>query len=335
MKLLLLAGRRLLWFVPTLLGLLALTFTISHVIPADPVVLMAGETATPEQVEALRRALGMDRPLPVQFVAYLGRLLRGDLGVSLYTTRPIAEDLRVRLPATIELTLAAMGLSIALGIPLGVLAALWRNSWLDHLLRVLTVSGLALATFWLGLMLQLLFAMRLGWLPLNGRIKGFPPEPLTGFYVVDALLRGDGDALGRATAHLVLPALTLAFPALATLVRFTRAGVLDVLNSAWVLYERAMGLPWPVIVWKYILRNALTSTVTQIGLLFGILLAGAVVTETVFDWPGLGTYAVMSIVRSDYNAVMGFTVWAGTIFILVNLLVDLAHALIDPREVAR
>jgi peptide/nickel transport system permease protein len=181
-------------------------------------------------------------------------------------------------------------------------------------------------------MLQLLFAMRLGWTPLNGRLQGFPPRDITGFYLVDAALTWDWGTFGAALQHLALPAATLAFPALATLVRFTRAGVLDVMQSNFVLYERAMGLPRPLIVWKYILRSALTSTVTQIGLLFGILLAGAVVTEAVFDWPGIGTYAVNSILRSDYNAVMGFTVWAGAIFIVVNLLVDVAHTLVDPRE---
>jgi peptide/nickel transport system permease protein len=332
MRLLALALHRLLWFAPTLFGLLAVTFVISRVIPADPVALVAGETATPAQVEALRRELGYDRPLPVQFVDYLARLGRGDMGVSLFTRRPIVEDLAHRLPATIELTVVAMIVSVLAGVPLGVVSALWRNSLLDHTLRVLTVSGLAIASFWLGIILQLLFAMRLGWTPLNGRLTGFPPHALTGFYLLDAALTWDWPTFGAALQHLALPTATLAFPALATLVRFTRAGVLDVMQSNFVLYERAMGLPRPLIVWKYILRSALTSTVTQIGLLFGILLAGAVVTEAVFDWPGIGTYAVNSILRSDYNAVMGFTVWAGAIFIVVNLLVDLAHTLVDPRE---
>ena len=332
MRVLALVLRRLAWFVPTLLGLLAVTFVISRVIPADPVALLAGETATPAQVEALRRQLGFDRPLAVQFAGYVGSLVRGDMGTSLYTTRPIADDLASRLPATIELTLVAMVFSVAVGIPLGVVSALWRNSVLDHALRVIAVSGLAIASFWLGIMLQLLFAMRLGWTPLNGRLQGFPPHGVTGLYLVDAALTGDGGAFVTALGHLALPAATLAFPALATLVRFTRAGVLEVLQSNFVLYARAMGMPRSVIVWKYVLRSALTSTVTQIGLLFGILLAGAVVTETVFDWPGIGTYAVNSIIRSDYNAVMGFTVWAGTIFLVVNLLVDIAHTVIDPRE---
>jgi ABC-type dipeptide/oligopeptide/nickel transport system permease component len=331
-RLLALALHRLAWFVPTLLGLLAITFVISRVIPADPVALVAGETATPAQVNALRHQLGYDRPLPVQFLSYVTHLARGDLGTSLYTTRPIVDDLARRLPATIELTLVAMAVSVVVGIPLGVLSALRRNSVLDHALRVLTVSGLAIASFWLGIMLQLLFAMRLGWAPLNGRFQGFPPRTITGFFLLDSAFTWDWAAFGSTIAHLALPAATLAFPALATLVRFTRAGVLEVMQSNFVLYERAMGLPRSVIVWKYILRNALTSTVTQMGLLFGILLAGAVVTEAVFDWPGIGTYAVNSIIRSDYNAVMGFTVWTGAIFIVVNLLVDVAHTLIDPRE---
>jgi peptide/nickel transport system permease protein len=332
LRLLALALHRLAWFVPTVLGLLVIVFVISRVIPADPVMLVAGETATPAQVEALRKQLGYDRPLPAQFVGYVGNLVRGNLGTSLYTTRPIADDLATRLPATIELTLVAMVLSVGIGIPLGVLSAVWRNSFLDHALRVVTVSGLAIASFWLGIMLQLLFAMRLGWTPLNGRMAGWPPRGITGLFLVDSALTWDWTSFAVALRHIALPAATLAIPALATLVRFTRAGVLDVMQSNFVLYERAMGLPPSVIVWKYILRNALTSTVTQIGLLFGILLAGAVVTETVFDWPGIGTYAVNSILRSDYNAVMGFTVWAGTIFIVVNLLVDVAHTLVDPRE---
>src|SRR5436190_15605588 len=191
MRLLALALHRLLWFIPTLLGLLVVTFVISRVIPADPVALVAGETATPAQVDALRRQLGYDRPLPVQFLDYVGHLVRGDLGTSLYTTRPIADDLAARLPATIELTVVAMVASVVIGIPLGVLSALWRNSLLDHAVRVVTVSGLAIASFWLGIMLQLLFAMRLGWTPLNGRLTGFPPRGLTALLLVDSVLAWD------------------------------------------------------------------------------------------------------------------------------------------------
>jgi peptide/nickel transport system permease protein len=176
--------------------------------------------------------------------------------------------------------------------------------------------------------------MELRWLPLQGRISGFPPLPVTGFYVVDALLEGNFQRLGDVLAHLTLPALTLAFPALATVVRFTRAGVLETLQRNFVTYQRAMGIPAGLIVWKYVLRNSLISTVTQIGLLFGILLAGAVVIETVFQWPGIGAYAFEAILHADYAAVMGFTVYAGVVFGIVNLLVDILHALLDPRGAA-
>ncbi len=335
MRLLYFVLKRLAWLVPTVLGVVAITFVISHVIPADPVRLVAGDTATAEQVEALRRDLGFDRPLWVQLAVYVRRLAAGDMGQSLFTARPVADDLLGRLPATLELTLVAMLFTVGLGIPLGVTAALRRNSLLDHAVRVVTVSGLAIASFWLGIILQLAFAMKLGWLPLGARIDGFPPSTVTGLYLVDSLLDGDWKLFVDALRHLVLPALTLGFPALATVVRFTRSGVLDVIHSLYVLYERAMGFPPAVVVWKYVLRNALISTVTQIGLLFGLLLAGAVVVEAVFDWPGLGYYAVNSIVMSDYNAVLGFTVWAGTIYILVNLMVDVVLMFVDPRETAR
>ena len=331
MRVVLLILKRLLWFVPTAAGLIAIVFFISRVIPSDPVALIAGETASKAQIEALRAKLGLDRPLLVQLADYYRQLLSGDLGTSLFTTRPITEDLFARLPATIELTIAAMLIAIMLGIPLGVVSALRRNTPVDHILRILTVAGLAVASFWLALVLQLIFAMDLGWLPLQGRITGFPPPPVTGFMVVDAALAGRMDRLVNALAHLCLPAMTLAIPALATVVRFTRAGVLDTLQQPFVTYQSAMGIPNSLIVWKYVLRNALTSTVTQIGLLFGVLLAGAVVIETVFQWPGIGSYAFEAILQSDYAGVMGFTVYAGGVFMLANLLVDIAHELIDPR----
>jgi peptide/nickel transport system permease protein len=331
MRILALMAKRLLWFVPTAAGLIAVVFFISRVIPADPAALLAGETASREAIDALRTRLGLDRPLLVQLGDYYAQLLRGDLGTSLFTTRPVASDLLARLPATIELTLAAMLIAVLLGIPLGVISATHRNSLLDHGLRIVTVAGLAMASFWLALILQLVLAMDLGWLPLQGRISGFPPRPITGFMTVDALASGRMDQFASALRHLALPAVTLAVPALATVVRFTRAGVLDTLGKPYVDYQQAMGIPRALIVWRYVLRNALTSTITQIGLLFGILLAGAVVIETVFQWPGIGTYAFEAILQSDYAAVMGFTVYAGGIFMVANLLVDISHALIDPR----
>ncbi|HEV2955088.1 MAG TPA: ABC transporter permease [Xanthobacteraceae bacterium] len=334
MRIVALVLKRLAWLAPTLAGLVAIVFFISRVIPADPVALVAGETASRAQIELLRQKLGLDQPLIVQLAQYYKQLLSGDLGTSLFTTRPVWEDLSARLPATIELTVAAMLVSVVFGIPLGVVAALHRNRFIDHLLRVVTVAGLAVASFWLALLLQLLFAMDLRWLPLQARITGFPPPAITGFYVIDALIEGNFTRLGNVLAHLTLPALTLAFPALATVVRFTRAGVLETLQRSFVIYQRAMGIPAGLIVWKYVLRNSLISTVTQIGLLFGILLAGAVVIETVFQWPGIGAYAFEAILQSDYPGVMGFTLYAGFVFGIVNLIVDVGHAVLDPREAA-
>lgn len=323
---------RLAWLVPTLIGLSVLVFAISHVIPTDPAAIVAGENATPEQIAAVRKQLGLDRPLPVQLLAYFRDLVTGDMGVSLYSQRPISEELASRLPATLELTIAAVLIASVVGIPLGVVSALRRNSTLDHGMRVLTVSGLAIPSFWLAMELQYLFAMRFGIAPLNGRVEGFGPETITGLMTVDSLLTADWESLGSALRHLALPALTLSLPAAATIARFTRAGVLEVINSNYVLYERAMGLPHSLITWKYVLRNALISTVTQIGLIFGVLLSGAVVVEAVFDWPGLGSFAVISILQSDHKAVMGFTIWAGAVFVVVNLIVDVLHTLIDPRS---
>ena len=332
MRAVVLTVHRLVWFFPTVLGLLVIVFAISHVIPADPVAFMAGENASREQIEALRHQLGYDRPLPVQFFSYVVGVLQGDLGTSLYTQRPIAEDLISRLPATLELTFVAVFLSALIGVPLGVVAAVYRNSPLDHLLRIFTVSGLAIAAFWLAILLQLLFAMRLGWTPLQGRVSGWGPDEVSGFFLIDALIMGDWEIFRDVVAHMTLPAITLGFPAMATIVRFTRAGVLNAINSNYVLYEQAMGFPRRIVVWKYVLRNALIGTVTQIGLIFGVLIANGVVVEAVFNWPGLGTYAVNSILQSDYNAIMGFTLVQGVIFIIVNLLVDISHGVIDPRE---
>jgi len=331
MRLLVLVLRRIAWMPPTLLGLTLIVFAVSHVIPADPARVMAGENASPAQVEAVRKRFGLDQPLPQQFVRYVTDILSGEMGTSLYTQRPVAADLVSRLPATFELAVAAIIVAVLIGLPLGVVSALYRNSALDQAVRFVTIAGLAMAAFWLAILLQLLFSMWLGITPVQGRIAGWGPDPITGFYTVDALLRADWEALRASLRHLALPTFTLAIPAAATIVRFTRAGVLNVLSSNFVFYQAAMGLPRRVVIWKYILRSALIGTLTQIGLVFGNLLAGAVVVETVFSWPGLGLFAYNSILQSDYNAIMGFTLITGSAFIAVNLLVDVAQSVLDPR----
>ena len=333
MHLLSYVAQRLTTIVPTLLGLIVLTFFLARIVPADPAALIAGESATREQIETLRQRYGFDKPLHVQLGVYLAQLATGNLGTSIYTGRPVLDDLRQRFPATLELTLVAIGVATILGVPLGVLSAMQRNSWLDHVLRLCTTAGLAITGFWLGIMLQLFFVMDLDLFPLGGRISGPEPHTITGFFTLDALLSLDGTAFLSALQHLTLPALTLAYPAFATIVRFTRSGVLDIVQRDFILYEKAMGLPRWLIIFKYLLRNALTSTVAQIGLLFGSLLAGAVVTEQVFDWPGLGLYAVESIMKFDYQATLGITLWAGVAYSLANLLVDIIQVIIDPRTV--
>lgn len=331
MKLFAFIVKRLLYIIPTLLGLVILTFFLARIVPADPVAVIAGENATKEQIEELRKRYGYDRPLYIQLVFYLRQLATGDLGASIYSGQDVVKEILWRSPATIELTFVAMFIAILIGIPLGVFSALKRNSWLDHLLRIFTISGLSIAGFWLGIMLQLFFSMYLDIAPLAGRIGVAEPEHITGLYLIDALLTWNWPAFFSALHYLFLPALTLSFPALATITRFTRSGVLDILHRDFILYERAMGLPGFVIISKYLLRNAVMSTVTQIGLLFGSLLAGTVVIETVYSWPGLGLYAVNAILTFDYKPILGVTLWAGTIYTFVNLLTDIAQGVIDPR----
>lgn len=326
-------ARRAALALPSLFGLLLVTFVMIRLVPADPAAALAGDNATPEQIARIRAQYGLDRPLPVQFARYLADVARLDFGDSQYSSRPVARDIAARLPATLELTLAALLLATGLGIPLGVLAALHHNRWPDFLLRVLSVGGVALATFWVAIMLQLLFAMRLEWLPLRGRSGvgvALPPGP-TGFLTLDALLSGRLDVLADALRHLVLPALTLSLGGVATITRFTRAGVLDTLSRDFVTYGRAAGYPHRRLVWVYVLRNSVVASVTQIGLLFGSLIAGAVVVEAIFDWPGLGSYTVEAILTADSKVMLAVTLLVGVIYAVVNILTDVAHGLIDPR----
>jgi len=326
------ALKKIAWSLVTIVGVVVITFSIAYVIPADPVAFIAGEGASAEQIAELRERLGLDEPLHMQLLYYFERILQGDLGKSLFTNRPVADDLFARLPATLELTAVAMVLTVLIGVPVGVVSALYRNSWLDHAVRFVTVSGFAIASFWLAIMLQLYFAMALDILPLGQRIGVSAPPDATGFYLIDSILAWDWTAFWSAAWHLVLPAVTLAFPVTATIVRFTRAGYLDALSKPFVQYEQAMGLPGSLIVWKYVLRNALTSTVTQLGLVSGVLLGGSVVIERIFDWPGIGIYTVDSIIFSDYNAIIAVTLWVAIIYVIINMAVDAAHRLIDPRK---
>lgn len=332
MRFLLYVFKRIAYIVPILLGLLTLTFFISRVIPADPVALIAGGSASPEQIQELKRQYGFDKPLYQQFAIYVGGLAKGDLGISLYSRRPVMKDLADRFPATAELSMFALLISILFAVPIGVACALKRNSKLDHLMRGVTIAGLAIVGFWLGIMFQLLFSYKLGIFTLGRRISVPVPETVTGFYLIDSLLTLNGRAFFNSLWHLCLPGITLAVPAFATLVRFTRSGLLDVINREYILYETSMGIPRWLIIYKYALRNALIPVVTQIGLLIGYLLAGAVVIESVFDWPGLGIYAVESMLMSDYKAILGVTLIAGFICTVSNIVVDIVITFVDPRK---
>jgi peptide/nickel transport system permease protein len=329
--------RRCALVVPSLLGLLVVTFLLIHAVPSDPAVAMAGDAATPEQIERLRKQYGLDRPVWEQFAVYVEKVAHLDLGESAFSHRPVTLDIAQRLPATLELTFVALAISVFLGVPLGVVSALNHNTWPDYVLRIFSVMGIALAAFWVAIMLQLLFSMQLGWLPLRGDLTSTLPRPerVTGFLTIDCLIAGRWDAFGDALRHLALPALTLSLGGLATIVRFTRAGMLDTLQQDFVFYERAMGYRWLRLVWIFVLRNSITATVTQIGLLFGGLIAGGVVVEAIFDWPGIGSYTVQAILTGDRQVMLAVTLLVGTVYAAVNILVDVVHGLLDPRLMER
>ncbi len=325
--------RRCLLAVPALFGLLALTFFLVQLAPGDPAAEIAGESATPEQIQQIRRDYGFDRPAIVQFGYYLERVARGDLGQSYFSGRPVAEDIAERLPATLELVTIILTLSTIFGIGLGVIAGARHNKPVDYAVRGFTVAGLALANFWTAIMFQLLFSMELDWLPLRGRFDpdGAPPETITGLYLIDSLLTLRLDAFLVALSYLVLPVLAQMKGPVATIARFTRSGVLETLQKDFVTYEYAVGYPRRVVIWTYVLRNSVVAAVTQIGLLFGNLLGGVVVIEAIFDFPGIGLYLVQSILNADYNALLAVTLVIGAIYAVVNIVVDVVHALIDPR----
>jgi peptide/nickel transport system permease protein len=323
--------------LPSLLGLLVVTFLLIHAVPSDPAVAMAGEGASPEQIARIRVQYGLDKPLWEQFVVYVQKVVLFDFGESVFSKRPVAVDIVQRLPATLELIFFSLAISVFVGVPLGVVAALNHNAWPDYLLRVFSVLGIAVAAFWFAIMLQLLFAMDLNWLPLRGELTATMQRPprVTGSMSIDAVLAGRWDVLADHLRHMVLPAVTLSLGGLATIVRFTRAGVLDTLQQDFVFYERAMGYRWRRLVWLFVLRNSVTATVTQIGLLFGGLIAGGVVVEAIFDWPGIGSYTVNAILTGDRQVMLAVTLMVGAIYAAVNILVDLVHGLLDPRLMER
>ncbi len=315
-----------------LLGASILVFLFLHLIPGDPAEAMLGDRATAEGVARLRALYRLDDPWPVQYLDYVGRALQGDLGRSIRTNNPVVQELGVRFPATAELTLAAILLATIVGIPAGILSATKRGSLFDHGSMIVALAGVSMPIFWLGLMLAWFFGVQLKWLPFSARLDtGARFTPITNLLVLDAVLRADWNILGQALRHLALPALALSTVPMAIIARMTRSTMLEVLNQDYVRTARAKGLRERLVVSRHALKNAMLPVVTVVGLQVGILLTGAILTETIFSWPGVGKWVYDSINLRDYPVVQSMMLVISLIFVVANLLVDLSYAVLDPR----
>ncbi|PLX76439.1 MAG: peptide ABC transporter permease [Azoarcus sp.] len=327
-------GKRLLQSLPSLFGVVVISFVLTRALPGDPAAYFAGAMADAASIAQVRESLGLDRSWPEQFVLYVGRLLQGDLGMSLGTGVPVMEELLTRLPASLELTFCGLGLAIAVAIPLGVLAATRPGSWIDHLCRVVVTAGVSLPTFFTGLFLIYIFYFLLGWAPSPlGRldILYLSPERVTGFFLIDSIIACDAETFWASLRQLVLPAITLGVFAMAPIARMTRAAMLNALSSEYVRSARANGLSRSTILGAYALRNGALPVLTTLGMVFSFLLGANVLVEKVFSWPGIGSYAIQALVASDYAAVQGFVLAMALLFVFVNLLIDVVLTLVDPR----
>ena len=327
-------GQRLLSSIPRLSGVVVVTFLLTRALPGDPAAFFAGPAATAEAIAEVRRSLGLDKSLLEQFFIYISDLLRGDLGVSLSTGQTVVYDLMTRLPASLELTLAALAFAIALALPLGMLAATRPNSWIDHGVRLLATAGVSLPTFFTGLFLVYVLYYRLGIAPAPlGRLAILysPPPHITGFYLIDSLFVGETETFWATASQLTLPAITLGLFALAPLARVTRASLLSVLSSDFIRTARASGLPPHQVLFGYAFRNATLPVVTTLGVVFSFLLGANILVEKVFAWPGIGSYAVEALVQSDYAPIQGFILTMALLYVALNLMIDLLYVVIDPR----
>ncbi len=326
--------KRLLVAIPSLIGVVIVTFLLTRALPGDPAAYFAGPAATKEAIEQVRVKLGLDKPLIVQFGRYVTDLAKGDLGASLTTGQPVAQEIKARLPASAELTLLGLLVSMAIAVPLGILAATRPNSLFDHACRVIATAGVSLPVFFTGLILVYVFYYLLGWAPAPlGRLDIFfsPPPQITGFYLVDSLLAGNGEVFLASLKQLILPAMTLGIFSLAPVARMTRASMLAVLASDFVRTARASGLsPFTVIV-TYAFRNAMLPVITTLGMVFSFLLGANVLVEKVFAWPGIGSFAVEALIASDFAPVQGFVLTMAVMYVALNLIIDILYGLIDPR----
>ncbi len=327
-------AKRLLIAIPSLLGVVLVTFVLTRALPGDPAAYFAGPAASRQAVEEIRVKLGLDAPLPVQFFRYVRDLAQGELGTSLTTGQPVVTEIVTRLPASAELTLAGLIVSVLIAVPLGILAATRPGSWIDHTCRVVTTAGVSLPVFFTGLVLVYVFYFLLGLAPAPlGRLDIFysAPRSITGFYLIDSLLTGNFGTFVASAQQLVLPAATLAVFSLAPIARMTRASMLAVLSSDFVRTARSSGLSWYTVVVTYAFRNAMLPVVTTLGMVFSFLLGANVLVEKVFAWPGIGSYAVEALIASDFAPVQGFVLTMAVLYVALNLLIDVLYAVIDPR----
>lgn len=327
------AMRRLALMIFVLLGVTLITFVLTHIVPVNPVLALVGDHAPESVVKQAERSFGLDQPLPVQYLLYLQGLLHGNLGVSIADDRPVGTDLAQYLPATIELSIAAIVVAVVVGLVTGIISALYVNRWPDQIARVFSLFGVSLPVFFTALLFLGIFYVKLGWLPGPGQLGTYtyPPPRITGMVVVDSLLTGDWPAFTDALRHLLLPAVVLGWSSAGIIARMTRSSLLEVLGLDYVRTAYAKGLRTRRVILHHALPNALIPTVTVIGLAFGSLLQGAVLTETIFSWPGIGRYATFSVIQVDVPAVMGVTIIAAVIYSVVNLVVDLLYARLNPR----
>jgi peptide/nickel transport system permease protein len=326
-------ARRLLLMLLVIFGMSVITFSLSRLVPGNPARLLAGPHARQEQVDALAERYHLTGPVLEQYAVYMGGLLRGDLGLSVTTRRPVADDLAQFLPATIELTVTAFLITVLVGIPVGILSAARRGGMFDHASRLVSIAGVSLPVFWLGLVLQVLFYKHLGLLPIGGRLGtlDIAPERVTGSYLIDSLLAGDLELFWSSFVHLILPALTLAAGSVAVVTRMMRASILETMSADYVRTARAKGLTESSLLRRHVVRNAFIPTLTVLGLQVGYLLAGNFLVESVFNWPGIGLYAIDAIANLDYAAIMGVTLVVSVVYVAVNLIVDILYVVLDPR----
>ena len=324
--------RRIFILIPTLLGVSILVFVMLHLTPGDPAELLLGERATEEALVELREHLGLNEPLYVQYGMFLKRLMKGDLGETIWTRQKVWTEIKHRFPATIELTLAALCIACFFGIIFGIISATKQYSIFDYVSMIGALAGVSMPIFWLGLIFMLIFSLNLGWLPISGRLSvDIDLEVITNFYILDAVLTRNWAALKDAAWHLIMPAVTLSTIPMAIVARMTRSAMLEVLRQDYIKTAKAKGLSNFTVIFKHALRNALIPVVTTIGLQFGVALGGAILTETIFAWPGVGKWMYDAVMQRDYMVIQGGTLIIAAVFVVINLCVDVLYAVINPR----